>query len=134
VVNIPLSIVSDALGAEAGYDPSFVGCYPDPLAVGPFGCGWEDDFCPPGFIAVFGTPQYGGAPAIADLNSVYDYAQAALGDYVYVDSVELGPNGVTITFPENFFDSIADSIPREAVPPLITACLEAIAQPSVRRS
>jgi len=113
VLNDPLTLV-DPLGADPeDYDPYFVGCFPDPFfesLFGGFGCGWdpENDPCPPGFEAIYGDPRSNrdGGPAIANLRSLHDYANAVLpwGDgYGDLYNYALSPNGVEISFDPEFF-------------------------------
>jgi hypothetical protein len=80
-------LTSDPLGGTpTDYDPYLVGCFPDPFyevsGFPLFGCGWDPESgpCPPGYEAIYGDPRPDrrGGPAIANINSLHDYANAIL--------------------------------------------------------
>jgi len=109
VLNDPLTLV-DPLGATPQSDPYLVGCFPDPFfeaLFSGFGCGWDaSEPCPPGYEPIYGDPRSDrtGGPAIENLNSLYNYANAVLGGYA--DSITLGPNGVNVWLDADVFDLI----------------------------
>ena len=111
VINDPMTKI-DPLGLThdgAHEAPStFVGCFPDPFFVRffDFGCGWdpENDPCPPGFEAIYGDPRpnRNGGPAIANIRSLHDYANAVLPwgpGYGELYGYELTSSGVRVNFP-----------------------------------
>ena len=99
VLNDPLTL-SDPLGGPT-YDASFVGCYPDPFYEGDFGCGWlETGECPPGFVEVHGPSGGPGYPAIANMDSLHQYANDVLWPAAErgLLSYALTASGVNVTF------------------------------------
>jgi RHS repeat-associated protein len=116
VLNDPLTKI-DPLGNSPGYDALLVGCLPDVGYVAGtilYGCGWDPDYdeCPPGTVAIYGTPngtRYNQRPAIENAQSLLQYADARLSPY-YSDegllTYGLGPDG---TIHVNFA-SVGESI------------------------
>ena len=113
VLNDPMTKIDPLGGSHQDYDPYFVGCFPDPFfesLFGGFGCGWDDENpCPPGYEAIYGDPRpnRNGGPAIANLNSVFNYANAILGGS---GQVALGTNGVNFRLDLMPILGVADSI------------------------